>query len=107
MAKRQTNLLKRGLKIISTRKPNAIEIKSDMQDFTHMLQLIEIFHSENKNISQETRESISDSLVNNKNNFCPPRNENKFLGTTIDLRNWQYLNNFSKYKTIILTWYID
>ena len=87
MTKRQTNLLKRELKIISTRRPNAIKIKSDIQDFTHMLQLIEMFHFENKDISQETRKSISESLVKNKNNFCPPRNENKFLGTTIDLRN--------------------
>ena len=99
LTERQTSLLKRGLKIISTRKPNTIEIKSDIQDFTPMLQLIGFFHSENIDSSQETTESISDSLVKNKSNFCPPCNKNKFLGTTIDLINQQYLNNLSKYKT--------
>ena len=99
MTERQTSLLKRGLKIISTRKPNTIEIKSDIQDFTPMLQLIGFFHSENIDSPQETTESISDSLVKNKSNFFPPCNKNKFLGTTIDLINQQYLNNLSKYKT--------
>ena len=89
LTKRETNLLKRGLKIISTRKPNTIEIKNDIQDFT----------SENIDSPQETKESIPDSLVKYKSNFCPPCNKNKFLGTTIDLINQQYLNNLSKYKT--------
>ena len=89
MTERETNLLKRGLKIISTRKPNTIEIKNDIQDFT----------SENIDSPQETTESIPDSLVKYKSNFCPPCNKNKFLGTTIDLINQQYLNNLSKYKT--------
>ena len=93
------NLLRRGLKFTPTPKPNTIELKSDIQEFTRKLRLIEFFHSENLDNSHETRESVSGPLVKNKSNFYPPRNRNKFLDTTIDFINQQNLNNLSKNKT--------
>ena len=98
MTERQINLLRRGLKFTPTPKPNTIELKSDIQEFTRKLRLIKFFHSENLDNSQETRESVSGPLVKNKSNFYPPRNRNKFLDTTIDFINQQNLNNLSKNK---------
>ena len=61
--------------------------------------MIEFFDLENLDNSQETRQSVSGSLVKNKSNFYPLRNRNKFLDTTIDFINQQNLNNLSKSKT--------
>ena len=85
LTERQINLLRRGLKFTQTPKPNTIELKlkSDIQEFTHKLRLIEFFHSENLDSFQEIRESVSGPVVRNKINFEPPRIRNKFLGTTI------------------------
>ena len=76
-----------------------MELKSDIQEFTRKLQLIEFFHSENLDNSQETRESVSGPLVKNKSNFYPTRIRNKFLDSTIGFMNKQNLNNLSKNKT--------
>ena len=43
LTERQINLLRRGLKFTPTPKPNTIELKSDIQEFTR---LIEFFQSE-------------------------------------------------------------
>ena len=48
-------MLKRGLKFISTTKLNTIEMRSDIQDFTSKLEIIEFFYSENLDSSQEAR----------------------------------------------------
>ena len=73
------DFLRRGLKFTPTTKPNTIELKRDIQEFTSKLRLTEFFHSENLDSSQETRKSVSDPLVKYKSNFYPPRNRNKFL----------------------------
>ena len=98
MTERQINLLRRGLKFTPTPKPNTIELKSDIQEFTRKLRLIKFFHSENLDNSQETRQSVSGPLGKNKSNFHPPNNRNKFLDTTIDFINQQNLNILSKNK---------
>ena len=48
LTERQINLLRRGMKFTQTPKPNTIELKlkSDIQEFTRKLRLIEFFHSE-------------------------------------------------------------
>ena len=79
MTERQINLLRRGLKFTPTPKPNTIELKSDIQEFTRKLRLIEFFHSENLDNSQETRGSVSGPLVKNKGNFTHPVIETNFL----------------------------
>ena len=43
LTERQINLSRRGLKFTPTPKPNTIELKSDIQEFTR---LIEFFQSE-------------------------------------------------------------
>ena len=63
------------------------------------MRLIDIFHSENLDNSQETRGSVSGPIVKNKTNFYPSRNRNKFLDTIIDFINEQNLNNLSKNKS--------
>ena len=78
---------------------NTIELKSAIKEFARKLQLIEFFHSENLDNSQETRESVSGPLVQNKSNFYPTRIRKKCLDTTIDFINQQNLNNLSKNKT--------
>ena len=61
-SERQINLLRRGLKFTPTSKRNAIELKSDNQEFIRMLQLTEFFRSENLDSSQETKESVFDPV---------------------------------------------
>ena len=98
LTEKQINLLRSGLKFTPTPKPNNVELKSDIQEFTRKLRLIEFFHPENLDNFQGTRESVSGPLVKNKSNFYPPRNRNKFLDTTIDFINQQNLNNLRKNK---------
>ena len=99
LTERQIKLLRRGLNFTPTPKAYTTELKSDIQEFTCKLWLIEFFDLENLDNSQETRQSVSGSLVKNKSNFYPLRNRNKFLDTTIDFINQQNLNNLSKSKT--------
>ena len=73
------DFLRRGLKFTPTTKPNTIELKRDIQEFTRKLRLTEFFHSENLDSPQETRKSVSGPLVKYKSNFYPPCNRNKFL----------------------------
>ena len=73
------DFLRRGLKFTPTTKPNTIELKHDIQEFTSKLRLTEFFHSENLDSPQETRKSVSGPLVKYKSNFYPPCNRNKFL----------------------------
>ena len=56
-----------------------MELKSNIQEFTRKLQLIEFFHSENLDNSQETRESVSGPLVKIKVTFTQPVLETNFL----------------------------
>ena len=53
MTERQINLLRRGLKFTPTPKPNTVELKSDIQEFSRKLQLIEFFYSENLDSSKK------------------------------------------------------
>ena len=73
------DFLRRGLKFTPTTKPNTIELKRDIQEFTSKLRLTEFFHSENLDSPQETRKSVSGPLVKYKSNFYPPCNRKKFL----------------------------
>ena len=52
LIERKINLLRRGLKFTLTPKPNTIELKSDIQEFTGTLRLTEFSHSENFDKSQ-------------------------------------------------------
>ena len=95
----QINLLRKRLRFTPTPKPNTIEVKSDIQEFTRKLRLIDFFHFENLDSCLETRKSVSDPLVKNKSNFQPTCNKNTFLDTNTDFINQQNLNDFSNYKT--------
>ena len=52
LTERKINLLRRGLKFTLTPKPNTIELKSDIQEFTRPLRLTEFSHCENFDKSQ-------------------------------------------------------
>ena len=63
MTERQINLLRRGQKFTLSSNPNIMEIKTDIQEFTHKLQLIEFFHSENLDSSQETKLTFTHPII--------------------------------------------
>ena len=60
MTERQINLLRRGLKFTPTPKPNTVELKSDIQEFSRKLRLIEFFYSENLDSSKKQEKMFLD-----------------------------------------------
>ena len=66
------------LKFTPTPQRNVIELKKDIEDFTHKLCLREYFSN------NEPKNTENESLVKNKSSFYPPHNRNKTLDTVID-----------------------
>ena len=60
MTERQINLLRRGLKFTPIPKPNTVELKSDIQEFSRKLRLIEFFYSENLDSSKKQEKMFLD-----------------------------------------------
>ena len=60
MTERQINVLRKGLKFTPTPKPNTAELKSDIQEFSRKLRLIEFFYSENLDSSKKQEKMFLD-----------------------------------------------
>ena len=62
-SQQHVNVLCRGLKFTPTPLPNKIELKNDVQLFSHKLRLLKFFYKENES---EEEKSSDDSIVKNK-----------------------------------------
>ena len=60
----EITLLEKGMKFTPTPKQNTKELKDDLQEFGHKLQLLEHFNDQ--------QQQLDALLVKNKSNFAPP-----------------------------------
>ena len=63
LSQQQVNVPRKGLKFTPTPLPNKIELKNDVQLFSHKLRLPKFFYKENE---FEEEKSSDDSIVKNK-----------------------------------------
>ena len=63
LSQQQVNVPRKGLKFTPTPLPNKIELKNDVQLFSHKLRLLKFFYKENES---EEEKSSDDSIVKNK-----------------------------------------
>ena len=73
----EIKLLERGLKFTPTPKQNRNELKTDLQEFSRKMRLLEFFNDHQANGDDK-------SLVKNPSNFVPPKSEDKYLNIFID-----------------------
>ena len=79
----------RRLKFTPTPKHNNIELKSNIQNCTHILRLAKFYRTKEANDSEE-------NLFQKQSTFTPPRNRSKDLDHQIDVMNNL---NFEKMET--------
>ena len=77
------------MKFRPTPRPNIIEIRIDIKDFTRELRLLHSFADEDD--SNEYLQDSSNSLVRNKGRLNLPRTRSKVLDTVIDFLQKQIL----------------
>ena len=63
LSQQQVNVPRKGFKFTPTPLPNKIELKNDVQLFSHKLRLLKFFYKENES---EEEKSSDDSIVKNK-----------------------------------------
>ncbi|XP_028402123.1 uncharacterized protein LOC114525116 [Dendronephthya gigantea] len=78
LSNEEINLLERGLKFTPTPKQNRSELKTDIQEFTRRMRLLEFFNNQRPN------EDTDKSLVKNPSNFVPPKSEDRYLNMFIE-----------------------
>ena len=77
LSNEEIKLLERGLKFTPTPKQNRSELKTDIQEFSRKIRLLEYFNDQQPNGDDK-------SLVKNPSNFVPPMSEDKYLNIFIE-----------------------
>ena len=77
LSNEEIKLLERGLKFTPTLKQNRSKLKTDSQEFSRKIRLLEYFNDQQPNGDDK-------SLVKNPSNFVPPMSEDKYLNIFIE-----------------------
>ena len=93
LSQQHVNVLRRGLRFTPTPLPNKIELKSDVQQFSRKIGLLELFYKENES---EEEKSSDGSVIKNKSVFNLPRNKDKILDQNIESLNNLNFPNLQK-----------